>query len=161
MGINALIGKQEKDGKVTYIYCHDDSSPSDAGKILTDSYLTIESVDKLIGNGNTTSLVADTQKRPSHVNWCRENGKQHYKPEMEAASATIGDFTEIAVEDVQYAYLFADGEWKYMNTCKRSPKFRKIIPQTMYGLGNLKHCNNLIIAKKGAEIASSSAFKRR
>lgn len=56
MGTRSIIGKLNKDGTVTGIYCHWDGYPEYNGRILRESYNSTARVSKLLQLGDLSSL---------------------------------------------------------------------------------------------------------
>lgn len=122
--INALLGKEEN-GIVDYIYWHDCGTPTDIAPLLLK-----HEADNILSRGNITSL-GDDKKRQAHVLWARE--KPHYAPGGEVMQASVEDFFEQAMADVQYVYLFKNGVWHYMNTCLNDPHLRRFSKRIIDG----------------------------
>ena len=157
MTINAFIGKESEDGAVTFIYCHSDGSPSDIGGKLAMKYGSQDTIDALLQAGHIPGF-SGLVKEQVHNAWCSTAGNDFNagKPCVSVDSCTT--YIELAVEHVQYAYLFADNTWRYLNACSRHPSFRLIVDQTIYG--NSQRPKPVSISLKGAQIISSSSSKR-
>ena len=56
MSTRSLIAKQNKNGSITSIYCHNDGYPSGVGKILKEHYANNRKVVSLIALGWISSL---------------------------------------------------------------------------------------------------------
>ena len=128
MGTRSLIGRENHDGTVTYIYCHWDGYLSNNGKKLNDHYLEADKVGALMALGDisslgseigekhpfdTYSLSADQQAR--YENWTSAYGRDRGEQGVEAKTAASRQEylkTDIGTE---YWYLFVAGQWLYDN----------------------------------------------
>lgn len=59
MGTRSRIGIEYPDGIIESVYCHWDGYPDHNGKILQESYTTIEKVLELLAQGDMSSLGAN------------------------------------------------------------------------------------------------------
>ena len=116
--INAFIGKIQKDNSIAYIYCHNKADMSVLGKILIQQYNSEQAVEGLLKAGHCyfpNSTNNGNWKLANKENF-EAGGKCHYCNNKE-------DFLDKAIEDVQIAYLFEKGKWRYLNALSVTPTF--------------------------------------
>lgn len=127
MSTRSNIGILEKDGKVTYIYCHWDGYVEYVGAVLNEFYNTDEKIRELIALGAISSLgkyinppegkihTFDNPLDDVTVAYCRDRKE------------TRNIDAEIAVNEKEYllknprwngaefTYLWKDGKWVFSN----------------------------------------------
>lgn len=69
MGTRSIIGIERLDGTVVAVYCHWDGHISTNGKILHNSYTTIEQVEELISLGSISSLGKTIASTKDYHRW--------------------------------------------------------------------------------------------
>lgn len=120
MATRSTIAVVNEDNTVTQIYCHWDGYLDNNGRILTESYNSLELAKQLVSFGDLS--VLDEQVEPetdTHsfdspaAGTCVYYGRDRGETETEARTyASMEDYMENAsMED--YNYLFVDGEWFY------------------------------------------------
>lgn len=123
MSTRSNIGILEKDGKVTYIYCHWDGYVEYVGAVLNEFYNTDEKIRELIALGAISSLgkyinppegkihTFDNPLDDVTVAYCRD------RKETGNNDAEIDDSEEKYLlknprsNGAEFTYLWKDGEW--------------------------------------------------
>jgi len=107
MSTRSLIGLEE-DGKVRYIYCHFDGYIQEGvGEELPKKFTTVEDIKELLSFGNRSSILD------------YETCDSQYGGEAESSEvcSSIEEYKKDGFDrDTEYAYLFKDGEWYYLET---------------------------------------------
>ena len=110
MSTGSYIGKQNQDGSINYVYCHNDSYISGGvGETLFLFYKDEKKIDELLKLGDL-SYVGKTTNSEDTCAYSRDMGEDLFTRE---AAKTIEDFGRRANDNVfiDYVYLFKDGEW--------------------------------------------------
>lgn len=114
MATRSRIGVQLKDGSVLSVYCHWDGYPEWNGKKLKEHFNSYEQAAELIDGGDISSLWTDKdweqkemQSRPLYY---AERGEEDTEPNLDNSLQAFIKGVNDSWTD--YAYLFADGEWK-------------------------------------------------
>lgn len=119
--VNALIGKMQEDKTITYIYCHNRADMAILGQTLLQQYQDEAAVDALLAQGHCHSPGNTTKET-----WRLANRQEYKAGEEQQYCNNKQEFLERAMEDVQVAYLFDKGKWRYANTMSLSPTFGAI-----------------------------------
>ena len=102
MGTHCYIALENKDGTITFIYCHFDGYLSSVGKMLFNYYTTTEVINELLEKGSITSLelpINDMKRYDPIEKWTASN---QYEFESEFYQR----------RDISYYYLFTkEQEW--------------------------------------------------
>lgn len=109
MSTRSYIGKQNKDGSINYVYCHNDGYISGGvGETLFLFYKDEKKIDKLLKLGDL-SYVGKTTNSEDTFAYSRDRGEELYIREV----ANIEEFGREAEDSVSidYVYLYKDGEW--------------------------------------------------
>ncbi|ARJ65993.1 hypothetical protein WV31_10175 [Magnetospirillum sp. ME-1] len=124
MSTRSLIGRENADGTVSYIYCHYDGYLSGVGTTLLAHWVDPAKVDELIALGDLSALGASIgekhpfdrwalpeEEREKVKGWCLAYGRD--REENDAAARTIHSAKAYGmVQGVQVHYLLrADGIW--------------------------------------------------
>lgn len=102
MSTRCLIGKQNKDNTITYIYCHHDGYLfGGVGQMLVENYQDKEKVDKLLALGDVSSIDCTPDTTLSRYEDC--------------PAITIKNEKEYLSQDrgQDYFYLFKDNKWYF------------------------------------------------
>lgn len=117
MSTRCLIGKENPDKTITYIYCHHDGCPSWMSKVLLNYYQNEEVIDKLLALGDMSCIgnypVTRAWDSPWDANSCEPYSERgDFMP-----ASTVDDEKEFfrILEDEEYWYLFKDNKWFYSN----------------------------------------------
>ena len=104
MATRSMIGKLNADGKtVTAIYCHWDGYLEHNGRLLVENYPNATKADELMNVGDISSLGKTTSECDAYSN----------KGEI-GTEARLLNVDEFSTDwQIEYAYLFMDGEWHY------------------------------------------------
>lgn len=121
MSTRSLIGLENPDGTVMYIYCHYDGYPEHNGKILKDHYNEIDKVRELVNLGDLSALGQEIGKKQDfnnretiNKNWCLAYGRDRGEKNTEAKSVPKEEFLHSRLNGEDYKYLFTeDGKWEY------------------------------------------------
>lgn len=106
MATRSSIAKMHEDGKVEVIYCHWDGYLENNGKILKENYNNQEMVDKLLQNGNLSSLSKEIESCQFYI--------RDRKEDVSWNLAKIIDFDEYQKDHIEdYNYLWRDNKWFY------------------------------------------------
>lgn len=105
MSTRSLIAVKKEDKSYDAIYCHFDGYPEGVGAMLLEDYNTRELVEKLISNGDMSSLGETVEKC---VFYHRDRGEDlnigKYKTKKELNRAYRDSLCE-------YLYIFKEGVW--------------------------------------------------
>ena len=122
MATRSLIGRQNQDGSIDYIYCHWDGYPSNNGVILREHYTDPAKIDQLLDLGDLSSLAEEIgekqdfdDRESQNDNWCLAYGRDRGDKNVSARRATSlnGFFSHATFVD--YVYVFNKGKWKCYN----------------------------------------------
>lgn len=113
MSTRCLIGKENTDKTITYIYCHHDGYPGYVGKMLLDNYTNIETIDELLALGDMSSLgekpiAADSFDYFKNEFCVPYALRGEYVPASVAVSEK--DFLKVDAWE-EFWYLFKDNKW--------------------------------------------------
>lgn len=116
MATRSLIGKENANGTVTAIYCHNDGYPEYNGEILVNYYTTETKIDKLLDLGDLSSLGSEIGEKHSfddrsHDNWCTAYGRDRGEVNIEAI--IYDSFEDFLNEDRGQNYLYI---WRQGNS---------------------------------------------
>lgn len=109
MSTRSYIGKQNKDGSIKYVYCHNDGYISGGvGETLFMFYQDETRIDKLLKLGDLSYVGKNTSSKHTCA-YSRDKGEDLFTRE----AANIEDFGRQANDNVfiDYVYLYKDGEW--------------------------------------------------
>ena len=117
MATRSRIGVQLKDGSVLSVYCHWDGYPEWNGKKLKEHFNSYEKAAELIDGGDISSLWTDTNwnhmKMEEHRTlYYVERGQEDQDVEPNLHNSFQSFISSVNDSWSDYAYLFADGEWK-------------------------------------------------
>ena len=117
MATRSTIAVVNPDNTVDQIYCHWDGYLSHNGRILKESYTTLNAVKELISHGDLSSLAPKVNPTGEHsftkpekgvcVYYGRDRGEKNTKPR------TYSDL-KVFLRNMQceeYDYVFKDNEW--------------------------------------------------
>lgn len=111
MSTRSFIAVKKEDKSYDAIYCHFDGYPEGVGAMLLENYNTKELVEKLISNGDMSSIGGTTEKC---VFYHRDRGEEldigSYKTKAELKKAYKDSWCE-------YLYVFNKNVW-YCNDTK-------------------------------------------
>ena len=115
MATRSRIGVQLKDGSVLSVYSHWDGYPEWNGKKLKEHFNSYEQAAELIDGGDISSLWTDTDWQNNKMETSRtlyysERGDVDVEPNLDNSFQAFISGVNDSWAD--YAYLFADGEWK-------------------------------------------------
>jgi hypothetical protein len=114
MATRSRIGVQLKDGSVLSVYCHWDGYPEWNGKKLKEHFDSYEQAAELIDGGDISSLWTDKdweqKEMKSRTLYYSERGESDTEPNLDNSFQAFISGVKDSWAD--YAYLFADGEWK-------------------------------------------------
>jgi hypothetical protein len=115
MATRGRIGIQLKDGSVLSVYSHWDNYPEWNGKKLKEHFNSYEQAAELIDGGDISSLWTDTDWQNNKMESYRtlyyaERGEGDTEPNLHNSFQAFISGVNDSWSD--YAYLFADGEWK-------------------------------------------------
>jgi hypothetical protein len=120
MSTRSYIGKVENDGSVRYIYCHSDGYMSHNGVLLFFFYSDPKKLDKLLHEGDVSSLGAEIGKKHGwdQHSWNEDSGipvtwSKFYARERGDAMRRWSHPSEqeFWAKSDEIPYLFKDGEW--------------------------------------------------
>lgn len=118
MSTHALIGKLHPDGRVRYIYLHQDGYFSHAGRILRTFYHTERRLDALLALGNLSSLGptpygnASTDRTLDKVH-CRAYIRDLGRKKKDEQAQNIAD-KELFFLQNNIVYLYDRGRWYHV-----------------------------------------------
>ena len=129
MATRSLIGKQNQDGSISYIYCHYDGYPSHNGVILQEHYTTPFKVDQLLALGDLSILAEEIGQQQDfndyhkrNRNWCLAYGRDRGESNTKMATVSRDEFFE-QDRGVDYLYLYNnDFEWECYNAWESTPE---------------------------------------
>ena len=117
MATRGTIAVVNPDGTVDQIYTHWDSYPSHNGRILKESYTTLNAVKELISHGDLSSLAPKVNPTGEHyfenpekgvcVYYGRDRGEKNTKPRT---YSNLKVFLR-NMQNEEYDYVFKDNEW--------------------------------------------------
>ena len=114
MATRSRIGVQLKDGSVLSVYCHWDGYPEWNGKKLKEHFNSYKQAAELIDGGDISSLWTDKdweqKEMKSRTLYYAERGETDTEPNLDNSFQAFISGVNDSWAD--YAYLFADGEWK-------------------------------------------------
>ena len=105
MSTRSLIAVKKEDKSYDAIYCHFDGYPEGVGAMLLENYNTKELVEKLISNGDMSSIGETTEKCVFyHRDREEELNIRSYKTKRDLNKAYKDSWCE-------YLYIFNKGVW--------------------------------------------------
>lgn len=114
MATRGRIGIQLKNGSILSVYSHWDNYPEWAGKKLKEHFNTREKVAALIDGGDISALWTDKSWDGEEQEWgtlyYEGRGDVDVEPNLDNSFQAFISGVNDSWAD--YAYLFADGEWK-------------------------------------------------
>lgn len=103
-----------KDGIVKTIYCHWDGYLANNGRILIESYNTLEKVEHLLSYGDCSSLEPEIEK-------CEFYARDRNETGSECREYNVGEITRAknvpVTEEQEYNYLFFEDGWYFTGYC--------------------------------------------
>lgn len=136
MATRSHIGIVNEDNTVTYVYCHWDGYPEHNGRILLNHYNNKEIINKLLDNGNISSLgeqIDPSPDKPHTFGKSQDNVCVFYfreRNEMGNEKQTVSSDIEYKMSRkngwCDYQYLFDNGQWKYRSG---ESNWRELTPQ--------------------------------
>jgi len=125
MSTRSLIGRENADGSVRYVYCHFDGYPTGVGATLLAHYAEPAKLDQLLDLGDLSSLGEEigeqhpfdrsslpTEQRDRFRNWTTAYARDRGDADCAAAVAEDVAAAFGAVSWAQFFYLFrVDGVW--------------------------------------------------
>lgn len=131
MATRSYIGKVNKDGTFTYIYCHNNGNVDCNGRTLMDFYTNTDKIDDLLALGSISSLRQDVSppKEKEHtfdkplsyvtVAYTRDRGESPWGP---YTTNDLNRFVESTARDGDIEYIYVFGEYGWEVYCVREPK---------------------------------------
>lgn len=133
MSTKSTIAVLNECGTVSQIYCHWDGYLSHNGRILTESYHSLELAQQLVSLGDlsvldvkveptTNTHTFDSPEESICVYYGRDRGE-------EGVDTQIFDNLDTYMAQApsqEFNYLFIDGEWYYSNDISKFAKFEKV-----------------------------------
>jgi hypothetical protein len=121
MATRGRIGIQLSDGSILSVYSHWDNYPEWNGKKLKEHFNSYEQAAELIDGGDISSLWTDTDwnhmKMEEHRTlYYAERGQEDQDVEPNLDNSFQAFIKGVNDSWADYAYLFADGEWKCYTT---------------------------------------------
>jgi hypothetical protein len=130
MATRSNIGILERDGTVTWIYCHWDGYPSHHGPILLDHYDTARKVRKLLALGDLSVLGAFVGSKHdfgdrSDGDDCTAYHRDRGEPWGRVGPKEVGSEEEFAKGAAwgEYVYLWKRGAWHF---CDRRAELKPL-----------------------------------
>lgn len=137
MGTRSLIGHQNPDGTVTYVYAHWDGYIACNGRILSKHYRDRSKVEALVALGDLSSLKAEIgEKHPFDGYRLTDAEKERYKnmttfyhrdreedwDSVEPKTVASPEAYLNTSHGTEYWYLYVNGAWFYDDgDCKLRP----------------------------------------
>lgn len=121
MATRSRIGYTNNDGSIVSAYCHYDGYPQHNGKILLESYQTLDKVKELVNNGDMSCLRSRCDKPEGHT-WEKPHadvtlyyGRERGEKNVEARiSKSKDELVQLANGSWgEYVYLFENGKWTF------------------------------------------------
>ena len=114
MATRGRIGIQLSDGSILSVYSHWDNYPEWNGKKLKEHFDSYEKAAELIDGGDISALWTDKdweqKEMESRTLYYSERGETDTEPNLDNSFQAFIKGVNDSWAD--YAYLFADGEWK-------------------------------------------------
>jgi hypothetical protein len=111
MSTRSLIGKQNADKTVTFIYCHFDGYPSGVGDTLIESYSTPEQVDSLLALGDLSVLGGELGEQQDfnkrNRDWCLAYGRDRGETGTEAQTIDQEMYVRENLRGEEYKYIYS------------------------------------------------------
>lgn len=106
MATRSSIAKMHEDGKIEVVYCHWDGYLENNGKLLKKYYNSQEMVDKLLEQGDLSSLSDSIETSQFYI--------RDRKEDRQKCLADKVNFEEYQKNHCQeYNYLWRDSKWFY------------------------------------------------
>jgi hypothetical protein len=123
MATRSLIGKENSDNTVTYIYCHWDGHIESVGKTLANHYDTADKLDALLQLGDLSTLGSELgEKHPfnklkeDQKNWCESYSRDRGESNSSAYTIDKGRYIHDNMSGEEYKYIFTlDNKWVYFD----------------------------------------------
>lgn len=114
MATRSRIGVQLKDGSVLSVYSHWDGYPEWNGKKLKEHFNSYEKAAELIDGGDISSLWTNKSWEGEEQEWgtLYYSGRGETDTEPNLDNSFQAFISGVNDSWADYAYLFADGEWK-------------------------------------------------
>jgi hypothetical protein len=114
MATRGRIGIQLSDGSILSVYSHWDNYPEWNGKKLKEHFNSYEQAAELIDGGDISALWTnkdwEQKEMESRTLYYAERGETDTEPNLDNSFQAFIKGVNDSWAD--YAYLFADGEWK-------------------------------------------------
>ncbi len=114
MATRGRIGIQLSDGSILSVYSHWDNYPEFNGRKLKEHFDSYEQAAELIDGGDISSLWTDKDWEQKEMEprplYYAERGEENVDPKLHESFNTFIKSVNDSWGD--YAYIFADGEWK-------------------------------------------------
>lgn len=122
MSTRSLIGRQNADGTVAFIYCHFDGYLSGVGETLHTNYRNTDKVDALMALGDISSLGEEIGEahnfddrysdQDPRARWCNVYSRDRGEDGCEAKTTDrAGFFTGKRQMGAEYQYLWTGDDW--------------------------------------------------
>jgi len=118
MATRSTISIKTPEGKYRSIYVHWDGYPSHNGRILKESYMNVDKINRLIDLGDLSSLRENVDPIGSHSydkpeeNVCVAYGRDRGEDGVDFRIFDDLKSIEEAHWDCDYHYVFEDGKWQ-------------------------------------------------
>ena len=150
MSTRCKIAYQNAMGNYVSIYCHSDGYPGGVGAILQDYYATHEKINELFQGGNLSELGTTIGKKHAFTNrrwqpslrgigWAdiatectyyhRDRGDHEDHPDIIPDLPTL--LRTNSNGDIEYIYVFEDGEWFYFTGPLFSENSRRLLDEVL------------------------------
>lgn len=100
MSTRCLIGMENEENIITFIYCHHDGYPEGVGKYLKEYYNNEEIIKKLLSLGAISGLGSTIER----------TAKEAYNDENTRTAHSRKDFVK-SQSDANYYYLWKNDRW--------------------------------------------------
>ena len=116
MATRSLIGKQNTDNTVTFIYCHHDGYPKGVGATLNKSYSNTNRVNELLKLGDLSVLgefIGEKQDFNNYnSNYCLAYGRDRNESGTEAKTIDKDIYVQENLRGEDYKYIYTlDNNW--------------------------------------------------
>ena len=121
MSTRSLIGMEQSDGTIRYVYCHFDGYPEYVGRVLQKHYTDTTKLTKLLELGDLSVLGEEIGEKqdfshPTSRQWCIAYGRDRGDADCGPKRAPSSKYYRTLSADchgVDYTYfLNKKGEWK-------------------------------------------------
>lgn len=108
MATRSLIGLENQDGSINYVYCHYDGYPEYQLKMLSEHYQDRAKVAELISNGDMSQLKEEI----GLISFYKDSHKEVVDIEVCFSPEAYRD--KMGKYGCEYCYFLSkEGEWKY------------------------------------------------